>query len=86
MQKLRELTSALVLVAMLSLPTVAGEIHIPGPNPPDPPPVTAPGDIHIGDGGDIYIPGEIQLGGATQGPSSAADLALNLLQELLLVF
>ncbi|HXD33878.1 MAG TPA: hypothetical protein VN643_22355 [Pyrinomonadaceae bacterium] len=71
MQKLKELTAALMLLAVLALPVVAGEIHIPGPPPP--PAATEPGDI--------------RLPGVTQGPSAAVtEAALNLLQELLLVF
>lgn len=85
MQKLKELASVLVLVILLAVPAMAGEIDIPGP-PPPPPPAS-----NFGTGsGDIHIPGEIQPGRATQGPSSAgamaADVAMNLLQELLLVF
>lgn len=75
MRELRRLTSALLLALLLTVPAVAGDIHIPGPPPTNP---TAPAPVTID------TPGEIQL------PKSSIDsgtvTVLNLLQRLGLVF
>jgi hypothetical protein len=78
MKKLRHLSAAAFLTAMLAISTSAGEIQlgIAPPPPPAPPLATAPCDI--GAPGDIYIPG----------PRSdlAIEVALSLLQDLLIMF
>lgn len=77
MKKLKELTLGLTLIFVFAVTTIAGEIDVPGPKPP--PSATASGDIHI--------PGEIHVPGPQPPPSaSVADVAMNVLQVLLLVF
>jgi hypothetical protein len=79
MIKLKHLGAASLLTVLLVLSTSAGEIQLGVASPlPSPPPAVS------------STPGEIQLPGSMQGPGSAGasvtDVALNLLQELLLVF
>lgn len=77
MKRLCRLSMTVLITAMLASSAFGGDIHIGGAPPvPDPPPATEPGDI--------YIPGTSQ-GSGFAGPT-ATEVALNLLQELLLVF
>jgi hypothetical protein len=80
MNKLKEFGSTILCVMLLTVSAYAGEIQLPGPPPPpNPPPVAAsatePGEIHIGS----------TQGSGFAGPA-ATEIALNLLQGLLLVF
>lgn len=77
MKLLGRLSTALFLCAILTQATFGGEIHIGKADPPpDPPPATTPGDIQLPD--NTPRPGA--------GSATVTDVALNLLQELLLVF
>jgi len=79
MKTLKHLSAAGLLTVFLALSAHAGEIQLGwAPPPPAPPPAAAPAT----EPGDIYIPGTTQ---GFAGPT-ATEIALNLLQELLLVF
>ena len=79
MEKLKKPALSILLTFIITGSTLAGDIHIPEPPPPAPPPAAAPatepGEIHIGS----------TQGSGFAGPT-ATEIALNLLQELLLVF
>ena len=76
MEKLKHLTSALVLTLLLAVSSFGGIIECPAPPPPPAAPSTP---------GDIWIPGDGHTPGS---PSDSATIiaALNLLQSLLSVF
>jgi hypothetical protein len=78
MKKVKHLTSALVLILVLTLPSFGGIIDCPAP-PPPPPAASLATEPGIRDTpGDIHLPGS---------PSDSATVAaLNLLQRLLSVF
>lgn len=79
MKKLRQLCMAGVVILVFTTATFAGDIHTPGLTQPPPPP----------DQSSPLRAGHIATGG-TEDPllsdDSAAAVALNLLQSLLLVF
>lgn len=77
MKKLQQLTAATTLLFVLSLSTLAGEIHTDAiPPPPPPPPVSAMTTSE---------PGEISTGTTESGIESdtlITEIALNILQLL----
>jgi hypothetical protein len=76
MKKVKHLTSALVLILVLTVSSFGGIIECPAPPPPPPAAPSTPGDI--GMPGDGHNPGS---------PSDSATVAaLNFLQSLLSVF
>jgi len=76
MTKLKQLTSAGMLISVLAFSAFAGDIQIPGPPPPS---MSASTTTE----GGIYIPRSLGTP-ATSDP--AVDVALNLLQSVLSIF
>jgi hypothetical protein len=75
MTNVRRFTTALALICVMNLTLIAGEIHIPGPPPPPLDPSAATSNTQMA-----------EVGSGSALSSSVTDAALNLLQELLLVF
>ena len=78
MKKLKQLNLAVVVSLVLSVSALAGEIEIgksSTPPPPAPSSATTPGEI--------WIPGEIQIGAPSD---PITEVALNLLQTVLSIF
>jgi hypothetical protein len=78
MEKLKQLTAGVLLCLMLSISGFAGDIHIPGPQPPP------SGSSSAITAGETAKPGDIGLPGAPS--DSVTDAALNLLQTFFTVF
>ena len=78
MKTLKHLGMASMLTLVFTLPALAGEIHVPGPPPPEPP----PGSSSPTTPDDPATPGITQ----TPGLASVEEVALNLLQSMLSVF
>lgn len=75
MKKLNQFATMVLLTLALGISAFAGEIQIPAPPPPAASSASIPGEI--------WIPGDIHIGTATE---PAAIEALNLLKYLLFVF
>lgn len=78
MKKLKQFNATLLLVLVFSVPVFAGEIQLPGPQPPPSAPSAAVAAK------DTVTPGIIHTPGAPIG--SVTDATLNILQTLLSMF
>jgi hypothetical protein len=78
MKKIEQLSMAVVLTVMLTMSTLAGDIHIPAPAPPPPSSSVAAAPGEIPNPGDVHVPGA---------PSdSVAEVALDLLLSVMSAF